>query len=277
MAFPQHDNNQLFTCMNSNMTINSAMNLNEQMLHEPAAFDDSIIDFEHDNQLFLSITQQLAGEMMMANDNDNNQPNNFDVICGKGKRAFNHSGNKLFRQIVLERLDLYSTATTKLEKSMVVSDIMTCVRMNGGDFVKQQSGSSPFQRVSERAAREKIGQQIRDALHTQYKSSTKAKKRKRVAARDREQEEINRIVAANLQVTQILTTVTEQVSNSEADAADAESSDDEIVELFRQANLKMLDAFKQSNSAEAFSDAVEGTKKQTDSSSSESSDDESLS
>jgi hypothetical protein len=278
MNVPQHGNFFISALDNLNHTDRTPFNFNDfwgnttsNSMAAPATATTTTPSDQCDNQLFLSITQQLAHQLV-----NNNLPNEFDVICGKGKFAYNHLGNMLFRQIVLERLDLYSTATTKMEKTLVVTDIMTCVRMSGGDFVKKASKAKDFQRVSERAAREKVGQQIRDALHTQYKSSTKAKKRKRVAAHNAEQEHIRKIVTANLQVTKIVTNVTQQV-NEQVSAAETESSDDEMIDLFMQANLKMLDVFKDSNSAEELLAALtddDKPHKRSSVSSIESSDDE---
>jgi len=107
-------------------------------------------------------------------------PGDFDVICARGKAAKQHPGNQWFRSLVKENLEDYSAAESKLEKSFVVSKIIKTVRKRGtpnGGFVKKlQAG---WFEVGDRLSREKIGQAFRDALHTQYKSSTKAKAKRR--------------------------------------------------------------------------------------------------
>ena len=133
-------------------------------------------------------------------------PSDYDVICGKGtfllqicvlfyphwplsntifagKSCFNHPGNKSFRKLVGLYLDGYAEATTKLEKSAIVSSIIQTVRTQnpGGGFVKLDTPSGVWQEVGDHLAREKVGQTIRDALHSQYRSSTKAKKIRRQA------------------------------------------------------------------------------------------------
>ena len=63
---------------------------------------------------------------------------------------------------------------------MLVSKVVDSVRdfsPNGG-FVKQLDDGF-FYEIGDAAAREKIGQCIRDALHTKYKSSTRSKKPRR--------------------------------------------------------------------------------------------------
>lgn len=84
-------------------------------------------------------------------------------------------------------LDKYSAATTKQEKSRIVSDIVDTIRQSSGDggFVKLDPLTGTWRLVSDHHCREKVGQTLRDALHTKYSSSTKAKKRRRQAEKAR--------------------------------------------------------------------------------------------
>ena len=86
------------------------------------------------------------------------QPGPMDVICARGKRAFNHSGNRRFRALITERLESYSKAGSKLEKSVIVSEIVDSVREASpdGGFVKEERGH--WFEVGDHNAREKIGQ-----------------------------------------------------------------------------------------------------------------------
>lgn len=149
------------------------------------------------------------------------------MICARGATAAKHPGNLRFRQIIKDYIPEYSEATSKLEKSLIVSSIVDAVRdftPNGG-FVKEiEDGvwvevggellipvrimlmkgnrctslfqdcyrnkltfvvsfaniALPLFTIADAAAREKIGQCIRDQLHDRYKSSTKAKKPRRL-------------------------------------------------------------------------------------------------
>ena len=78
-----------------------------------------------------------------------------------------------------DQLHNYQTSTSKMAKSHIVREIIESVRRASpkGGFVKKVNGK--WFDVGERARREKTGQQIRDLLHTQYRSSTKAKARTR--------------------------------------------------------------------------------------------------
>jgi len=115
-------------------------------------------------------------------------PGPTDVICARGKRALEHAGNQRFRRLVASNLDAYSKAQTKLEKSLLVSHIVDQVRKTtpAGGFLRpaaeggnHHNDCGGWVEVGDGVAREKIGQAFRDALHTQYRSSTKAKRKRR--------------------------------------------------------------------------------------------------
>lgn len=106
-------------------------------------------------------------------------PGPYDVICARGKEAANHCGNVRFREIIQRFKPDYARATSKVEKSLLVSEIVDSVREYSpeGGFVKKFGGR--YYEVGDSVAREKIGQCLRDQLHSKYKSSTKAKKVRR--------------------------------------------------------------------------------------------------
>lgn len=63
----------------------------------------------------------------------------FLVICARGKLAFNHPGNKYFRYIVSKMHESYKEAETKLQRSIVVSEVVDMIRSKGLGFVKKNS------------------------------------------------------------------------------------------------------------------------------------------
>lgn len=94
------------------------------------------------------------------------------------------SGNRRFRVICRMHLDKYSAAKTKQEKSRIVTTILDTIQQSCGEqggFVKLDPLTGNWFEVSTHHAREKIGQTLRDSLHTKYSSSTKAKKHRRQA------------------------------------------------------------------------------------------------
>jgi hypothetical protein len=101
------------------------------------------------------------------------QPSNHSVVCGRSKEGLNHAGNRRFRILASIFLDTYSQTDSKAAKSAIVSEIITAIRQGGGHFCKYESGA--WFEVGDHYARKKVGALLRDLLHTQYRSSTKAK------------------------------------------------------------------------------------------------------
>jgi hypothetical protein len=101
------------------------------------------------------------------------QPSSYSVVCGRGKESFNHVGNRHFRFLTSTFIERYSRADSKAAKSAIVSEIITMIRQADGNFCKFQSGA--WFEVGDHHAREKVSALLRDLLHTQYRSSAKAK------------------------------------------------------------------------------------------------------
>jgi hypothetical protein len=111
-------------------------------------------------------------------------PSCRDVICARGKDVLEHPGNVAFRKLVEQNKQAYASASNcKDAKSKVVTRIINTVRRASpdGGFVKKIDGV--WYAVSDRHAREKVGQTFRDLLFKKYSSSTKAKARVRVQRR----------------------------------------------------------------------------------------------
>jgi hypothetical protein len=102
------------------------------------------------------------------------QPDNWSVICGRGRECFEHYGNRRFRILVDMDLENYAQAKSKLDKSVIVMKILYTVRdaSNQGGFVKQHPETQRWFEVGDEVAREKIGQQFRIALAAKKKSAT---------------------------------------------------------------------------------------------------------
>lgn len=110
------------------------------------------------------------------------QPGHYDVIIGRGKKCYDHVGNKNFLMLVASKLDDYSNAKTKNDKSKILVSIVSEIEKKNhyGGFIKKDSRSGLWFRVGESLAREKISQSFRDALHSRYRSSTVSRKRARI-------------------------------------------------------------------------------------------------
>ena len=115
------------------------------------------------------------------------KPSDFSVVCGRGMETFNHVGNRRFRILVRMSIERYSQADTRAAKSIIVSEIIALIRRAGGIFCKYKRGV--WLEVGARHAREKVGPSLRDLLHTQYRSSSKARAGRRRARKTVKQQQ----------------------------------------------------------------------------------------
>jgi hypothetical protein len=180
-------------------------------------------------------------------------PGPYDVICARGKQAWNHTGNTFFRLLVEKRVEEYSKCSTKVERSLIVTDIVETIRTRGNGFVKAKD---PHQRydgwieVGDLLAREKTGSLFRNALSTRYKSSVKSKKIRKTEKNPKLFEDVQQVVLSNKDIRCILKNVislTHRVDFVDRDAAIA----------FNQANIMILDSIKRDKTlVRRFRDAV---------------------
>ena len=193
-------------------------------------------------------------------------PGPNDVVCARGKAYWDHKGNQAYRALIAANTKSYATATNKFEKTLIVSKIVTCItRERGGIFVKKaeqpnkrkkksssnNASSSPccWIQSDEIFAREKVGQSLRDSLHGQYRSSTKAKRRHRDQVNERVSgDSIHSVIRSNSGVSrrmdQLANEVVKLQKRSTPSSSSASVSDVAIVRLFSQANLDILERIK---------------------------------
>ena len=86
------------------------------------------------------------------------RPGETDVICAKGKQAFNHVGNIRFRSTIASFQEAYSIAATKVEKTAIVTRIIDSVKCCDppGRFVREDQNGG-WSQLGDAAAREKVG------------------------------------------------------------------------------------------------------------------------
>jgi hypothetical protein len=87
---------------------------------------------------------------------DGYNPSNTDCICARGKAYWSHPGNQKYRELIAAATPRYSETTNKLEKTLIVSEIVEAVHKSGGKFIKKARKGGPFVIVSEVFAREKV-------------------------------------------------------------------------------------------------------------------------
>jgi hypothetical protein len=109
---------------------------------------------------------------------DGFSPAEHDVVCGRGRKVFMLVGNQRFRQLVESRLQDYSSAANKLEKSCIICEIVTYLRNRSphGAFVKMSSKDGRWYQLGDFLSREKTSQAFRDALVDRHSSINESKK-----------------------------------------------------------------------------------------------------
>lgn len=167
-------------------------------------------------------------------------PRPHDVICARGKKAFNHPGNKYFRTLVQRNTPRYAKVTSKIERSIIVTEIIDEIRSNKGcGFVKFDG--TVWVDVGELLAREKAGQLFRNSLSTMYRSSVKSKKLRRKDVTSRLHISTHVVMTSNTDVNAIMQTMADESERRN------ELSDEDIMALFTYRNQQMLHVIKNDN------------------------------
>lgn len=109
------------------------------------------------------------------------EPSYYDVLCGRGKGCAAWVGNRRFRVTIQMNKERYIEAPTKLDKSLVVDEIVKTISSaspNGG-FVKKDPTTEKWYTISHKEARDKVGHAMRDAV-SEKKNKRQRKKRRSV-------------------------------------------------------------------------------------------------
>jgi len=163
-------------------------------------------------------------------------PGPYDVICARGKQAYNHEGNRYFRQIIHQTTEKYAQVESKLQRSMIVTDVVDAIRAKGNGFLRKHS-KGEWVECTEVMCREKVGQHFRNALGSRYKSSTKSKRRIKEESIPRMVNSLHNIVFSSKAVQDI----TERL---EMDIIFIDESNDDFYEKVLAANMNLLATFK---------------------------------
>lgn len=170
-------------------------------------------------------------------------PGPNDVVCARGKSYWDHAGNQRYRSLVGAATGKYSASTNKVEKTLIVSEVVQAIENQHGRFVKKEKKGGPWVVVDDVFAREKVGQSLRDGLHDKYRSSTKAKKQRRACVNEKFNCDVDRVIHSNHLVSQRVDALTREVQENGSMA-----SDFSIITLFSRANSDILEEIKRDES-----------------------------
>jgi hypothetical protein len=138
-------------------------------------------------------------------------------------------------------LEKYGKSTNKYQKTLIVSSIVDEVRDRSpeGGFVRLEPNGLWYE-VGDHLAREKAGQNLRDGLSRQYKSSTKAKRRRRNVVGTDLVYDVENMIQSNSFVSKQLNDLQNHVKDNGDTAPEVFMSN-----MFTQTNHAILEAFKQ--------------------------------
>ena len=115
-------------------------------------------------------------------------PHSNDVVCARGKKYWDHSGNQMYRKLISLAKKHYESAPNRLVKSWIVSEIISHVHKTDGRFLKQIYKNGSQQRIwvecETSVVREKVTQSLRDGLSSKYSSSTARKKKRKACVQE---------------------------------------------------------------------------------------------
>ncbi len=124
---------------------------------------------------------------------------------------------------------------------MIVTDIVDAIRAKGNGFLRKNN-KGEWVECSDVMCREKVGQHFRNALGSRYKSSTKSKRRIKEESIPRLVNSLHKIVFSSKAVTEITERLAMDVIFID------ETNDDEFYEKAFEANMNLLDTFKNDTS-----------------------------
>jgi hypothetical protein len=83
-------------------------------------------------------------------------PSPQDVACARGKAYWDHEGNQRYRELIIKAIPKYSTTYNKLEKTLIVSEVVQAIHKLHGNFIKKVNKGGAWVIVDEVFAREKV-------------------------------------------------------------------------------------------------------------------------
>jgi hypothetical protein len=96
----------------------------------------------------------------------------LDVYCGKDRTLENNKGNKIYRQLIAENVDLYDSTTLKAGRMRMTANILEEFkrRSNDGVFKRKNANNEWIPYQDEKVVRDKISHALRTAKRNQRAS-----------------------------------------------------------------------------------------------------------
>ena len=108
-------------------------------------------------------------------------PNKFDILCGQSRICATHTGNCRFQVVLDIYAPKYENISSKQEKMALTKEIVECIHMAGGKFLKYKDGV--WEEISDVMARDKVSHALRTKVASwkrqQEQANEKAKQNKK--------------------------------------------------------------------------------------------------
>ena len=111
------------------------------------------------------------------------QPRDCDILCGRGRGVWDHSGNRQFKALIVVHAEKYAMARTKMDKGALVASMIDKMREAGVLFVKKDTQTQRWHDIGDYQAREKTSHAIRDHIYKKTCAGTNKKKTTRKTTR----------------------------------------------------------------------------------------------
>jgi hypothetical protein len=106
--------------------------------------------------------------------NPNFEPTESDILCGRGRGRFLHEGNTLYLSLLRKNVHRYASSTKRMQKSVVVTSIVTALKNHGFRFIKQEEMSQRWYELRETAAYDRTAHAIRDLIRKKKLKNSKS-------------------------------------------------------------------------------------------------------
>jgi hypothetical protein len=109
------------------------------------------------------------GGVVMDLERNIKTPADRDILLGRGRTSWSHTGNQQFRLFIGVYLKKYTESRNRSEKTKTVHLIYDEIVKAGGRFLKLDSSTDTWYQVEKAVAREKIAHTLRDAIGLRIK------------------------------------------------------------------------------------------------------------
>jgi hypothetical protein len=138
-------------------------------------FDEDVANFL--SGLFSDTANPPLPEVSPASSSDDIVPQKEDILCGKGKEAHGHPGNRTYRILIsLHRDDYRNPKANNYTKSSITKAVLASIRDYGGRFLKKDEHTDMWYEVDDNLAYEKVSHALRPPKNPEKISQRKKPK-----------------------------------------------------------------------------------------------------